>query len=149
MHPQVVSAEPGSRCPICGMDLVAVQAEPPAASPTAATTAPGQAMEMAMEMPTIAVPEAVINQLGVRTAAVRRGTLARTVEGFGVLLSGNVRSYRPIARSRAADNAARDDRGPGHVDQAQVFEREAALLRQGQAVRVRFPSLGAREWRGR
>ncbi len=148
MHPQVVSAEPGSRCPICGMDLVAVQAEPPAASPTAATTAPGQAMEMAMEMPTIAVPEAVINQLGVRTAAVRRGTLPRTVEGFGVLLSRNVRSYRPIARSRAAHNAARDTEGQAMLIQAQVFEGQAALLQPGQVVRVRFPSLGAREWRG-
>ncbi len=31
---------------------------------------------------------------------------------------------------------------------AQVFESEAPLLRQGQKVRVRFPSLGAREWTG-
>ena len=32
--------------------------------------------------------------------------------------------------------------------QAQVFERDAPLLRQGQEARVRFPSLGAREWKG-
>ena len=30
----------------------------------------------------------------------------------------------------------------------QVFEREAPLLREGQTARVRFPSLGAREWKG-
>lgn len=103
---------------------------------------------MAMEMPTIVVPEAVINQLGVRTDAVRRGTLTRMVEGFGVLLSSNVRSYRPIARSRAANNAAKDTEGQAMLIQAQVFEGQAALLRPGQVVRVRFPSLGAREWRG-
>ena len=143
MHPQAVSAEPG-RCPICGMDLVAVKAEPPAASPTSAAPV----REMAMEMPVIAVPDAVINQLGVRTAAVRRGTLPRLVEGFGVLLSSNVRSYRPVARSRAANNATKDAEGQAMLIQAQVFEGQAALLRPGQVVKVRFPSLGAREWRG-
>jgi membrane fusion protein, copper/silver efflux system len=138
MHPQVVSTDPGSRCPICGMDLVATKA--PAASP-----ATPHAM---MEMPTITVPEAVVNQLGVRTAEVRRGTLSRSVQGFGVLLSSNVRSYRPVARSRAPRDGDAGGDQPAMVVQAQVFEREAPLLRQGQAVRVRFPSQGAKEWQG-
>lgn len=128
------------------MDLVATKAQPAPASPPSAKA--GMAMEMAMEMPTITVPEAVVNQLGVRTAEVRRGTLSRSVQGFGVLLSSNVRSYRPVARIRAPRDGDAGGDQPAMVVQAQVFEREAPLLRQGQAVRVRFPSQGAKEWQG-
>jgi len=124
------------------MDLVASKAQPSSAGKN-----PSHA-SMAMEMPTIQVSEAVVNQLGVRTAEVRRGNLPRSVQGFGNLLSSNVRSYRPVARNRVAMPG---DLGPDYqamVVQAQVFEREAPLLHQGQAVRIRFPSLGAKEWSG-
>ncbi len=119
MHPQVVSPEPG-RCPICGMDLVAREAEAAEADPQAAAGAD--------EVPAISVSDAVVNQLGVRTAAVRRGTLDLEVQGFGT-----------FARSAGTSNL---------LVVAQVFEREAPLLRQGQAARVRLPSLGSREWSG-
>jgi hypothetical protein len=118
MHPQVVSNEPG-RCPICGMDLVAKNTAPAASD--------SEAMA-ATAVPTVTVSDVVMNQLGVRTAAVRRGSLTRRIEGFGVFV-----------RSTSSTNL---------LVLGQVFEREAPLIRQGQTVRVRFPNLGAREWKG-
>ena len=120
MHPQVVSSEPGE-CPICGMDLVAKEAE--------ASEADSHGMSGVEETPAVRVSDAVVNQLGVRTAEVRRGTLSREVEGFGV-----------FTRSTAVSSL---------LVVAQVFEREALLVRQGQSARVRFPGLGAREWTGK
>jgi Cu(I)/Ag(I) efflux system membrane fusion protein len=138
MHPQVLSSEPG-RCPICGMDLVPKQAQDSLAGP------PGDA---AIEGgPTIRVPGAVVNQLGVRTAEVRRGNLARHVEGFGTFLGTKARVYRPAygTQTRSGDDKSASEM----LLAAQIFERDAPLLRVGQPLRVRFPSLGAREWTGK
>ena len=70
------------------MDLVVRKAEAPAADPPANAAA--------HEMPTVTVPDAVVSQLGVRTTKVRRGTLARNVEGFGAFLRTTARGYRPV-----------------------------------------------------
>ena len=139
MHPQVVSAEPG-RCPICGMDLVAKAAE---ASPAEQTT------RMAHEdAPTLTVADAVVNQLGVRTAEVRRGTLTRHIEGPGVVLRSAPQAYRPAHRGRDSRSTAPGASASSLLVLGQVFEREAPLVHQGQTVRVRFPSLGSTEWTG-
>lgn len=137
MHPQVLSAEPGE-CPICGMDLVAREAE---ASPGDHAADPS-----AEEAVTVTVPDAVVNQLGVRTATVRRGTLTRHLEGSGAFLGSAGRGYRPANRS--SDPGVSDPQNPTAVLLAQVFERDAPLVHQGQDARVRFPGLGAREWEG-
>jgi hypothetical protein len=138
MHPQVVSSTPG-RCPMCGMDLVAKSAGVSTAKP------PGDSAAQAG--PTVTVPGAVVNQLGVRTAEVRRGTLARHVEGFGTFLGTKARVYRPAygTQSRSGDDKSTSEM----LLVAQIFERDAPLLRVGQPLRVRFPSLGAPEWTGR
>lgn len=134
MHPQVVSDEAG-RCPICGMDLVLKREE----APSSAGTDDDEAVS-------VLVPTSVVNQLGVRTAAVRRGTLTRRVEGFGTFLASASRGYRPA--NRPSDPNLGDPASAPSVLVAQVFERDAPLVLLGQTAHVRFPHLGAKEWTG-
>jgi Cu(I)/Ag(I) efflux system membrane fusion protein len=70
MHPNIVQDEPG-KCPICGMDLVQKQPEPPQVD------APVEAH------PAVALTPAVIQTLGVRTAKAGRGTLWKRIETVG------------------------------------------------------------------
>jgi Cu(I)/Ag(I) efflux system membrane fusion protein len=65
MHPQIVKDEPGS-CPICGMDLVEKLMDPDAG-----------------KRPAVALSGAVIQNMGVRTARVERGTLWKYVRTLG------------------------------------------------------------------
>ena len=139
MHPQVVSAEPG-RCPICGMDLVVKKAE--------ASMIDQHAQAAAKEAPTVTVPDAVVNQLGVRTAEVRLGTLTRHVEGFGVFLRSTVQGYRPVYHGPAPSVNDTGTSTSALLVQGQVFERQAPLLREGQRVWVKVPGLGTKEWEG-
>lgn len=134
MHPQVVSAQTG-RCPICGMDLVLRNRE--------AVEPMGSDNDAAVS---VRVPSAVVNQLGVRTATVRRGTLARQVEGFGSFLGIASRGFRPA--NRASDPNLGDPGAAPSMLVAQVFERDAPRVHLGQTARVRFPYLGAKAWTG-
>ncbi len=65
MHPQIVKDEPGS-CPICGMDLVEKMMDPEAG-----------------KHPAVALSGAVVQNMGVRTARVERGTLWKYVRTLG------------------------------------------------------------------
>ena len=65
MHPQIVRDEEGS-CPICGMDLV-----------------PKMIDASAGERPTVEISNAVINSMGVRTAAAGIETLWKYIETVG------------------------------------------------------------------
>jgi multidrug efflux pump subunit AcrA (membrane-fusion protein) len=139
MHPQVVSSEPGN-CPICGMKLVAKAAE--ASQATAlidATVEPA---------PVVTVSAVVVNQLGVRTAEVRRGTLTRHLEGSGVVLRSTPQGARPTTRNLALHGNDKGNSVSQLLVLGQVFEREAPLVYQGQKARVSIPGLGAREWTG-
>jgi Cu(I)/Ag(I) efflux system membrane fusion protein len=143
MHPQVVSGEPG-RCPMCGMDLVAKKATPPVAGQGASAARQGSGGMR--EDTSIVVSDAVVNQLGVRSVPVRRGTLRPQVKGFGTFLSSLARTYRPA--NRPSDPTLSDGGASTSFVIAQVFERDAPGLRQGQIARVRFATLGAKEWTG-
>lgn len=65
MHPQIIRDQEGT-CPICGMDLVAKLIDPNAG-----------------KRPTVEISNAVINSMGVRTAAARRTTLWKYIESVG------------------------------------------------------------------
>ena len=144
MHPAVVSTEPGE-CPICGMDLVVKSADP---AVTEMATGHQHAGHGGAEHVAVTVSDAVVNQLGVRTAAVRRGSLARYIEAPGVFLRNSARAVRPVAPNLDPVAADPGTAGSTLMVLGQVFEYEAPLVRPGQSARVRFPSLGAREWTG-
>ena len=65
MHPQIIKDEPGS-CPICGMDLVLKRLT---------SSKDGR--------PTVEVTHAVVQNMGVRTERVKRGTLWKYVKTVG------------------------------------------------------------------
>ena len=65
MHPQIVKHQP-DRCPICGMDLVAV-------APTTVED----------ELPVVGVSSRMIQRLGVRTAKAERRTFWRRIDTVG------------------------------------------------------------------
>ncbi len=65
MHPQIVRDVAGS-CPICGMDLVEKLIDPDAG-----------------KRPTVTISPAVIQSMGVRTAAVARGTMWKYIRTVG------------------------------------------------------------------
>ena len=146
MHPQVMSEEPG-KCPICGMDLVEKKPqEGMSHDPTHTDTHEPMRMEAAQ---TISVPTAVINQLGVRTAPVLRGTLQRQVEGFGMFVRSTVQGYRSSYHGSPAMAKDPNISTSALLVQGQVFERQAPLLHIGQVVKVHVPGMGSREWEGK
>jgi hypothetical protein len=146
MHPQVMSEEPG-KCPICGMDLVLKKSQE--GMPHNHSHDKVHAPMQMQEGPTISVAAAVVNELGVRTAPVLRGTLQREIEGFGVFLRTTVQGYRPLLHGPQSKQNDRGASTSALLVQGQVFERQAPLLRIGQTVRVHVPGMGTKEWEGK
>ena len=69
MHPHYISSDPDGACPICGMDLVPIDAEPVAVARSGAVT----------------VPPEMIQMMGVRLAPVEFSELGATFRAFGVV----------------------------------------------------------------
>lgn len=70
MHSHIHSDHPGS-CPICGMDLVVAEQDPEQAD--------------AKGLPVVRIVPEVVHNLGVRTAQVERGSLARRINTMGMV----------------------------------------------------------------
>lgn len=73
MHPQIVRDEPG-KCPICGMTLVKQKVQATKKSKKSATKE---------NYPTITINPTVVQNLGVRTAKVQQGSIARQINTVG------------------------------------------------------------------
>ena len=86
MHPHYIAEEPGT-CPICGMDLVALQAE-------AAPSVPGVGGEHSRAAVTVA-PETV-QSMGVRTARAEPALFGRRIRAFGQV-QPNMRSQSVVS----------------------------------------------------
>ena len=78
MHPQVIRDRPGD-CPICGMELVPIAA--------------GQAGNEPGPAGAITIDPAIVQNMGVRTAAVVEGPLRRTVRANGILAEAEPRQH--------------------------------------------------------
>ncbi|MDY7092807.1 MAG: efflux RND transporter periplasmic adaptor subunit [Acidobacteriota bacterium] len=79
MHPNILEEEPGS-CPICGMDLVPVEASAPMEDP-GSTGSDG----MAMEATEVRIDPVMVQTMNVRTETVRREELAQRIRTVGYL----------------------------------------------------------------
>jgi hypothetical protein len=146
MHPEVVSDHPGT-CPICGMALVSTgyhgeHDHPAGLSVDESVTAGPSAA--------VVLSPAVINQLGVRTSKVRRGTLERHIETFGIFYPDTQRYYQPNQGfPRSVPTEEPDRPSPSRtVVFGQVYERHALSVRSGLNALVSVPALGAKVWKG-
>ena len=94
MHPEIVRDEPGV-CPICGMTLVKVE-PPPAKDEMGMDYVPVYREDAGGE---VRISPAVINNLGVRTEPVVRGSLPRGVQTVGYVQfdERRVQQVRPRA----------------------------------------------------
>jgi len=81
MHPSVVRDEPGT-CPICGMDLVAKRGQETGDAP-----------------PAVTLGAAVVQNMGVRTARVERGTLWKYIRTQGTVTYDSDRLIQVHART--------------------------------------------------
>jgi len=72
MHPQIVTEKPGE-CPICGMELVKIEAAPDA------TSHPDSAMATDDDGPVVLVPREILRKAGVESVPVSRQNLSSRV----------------------------------------------------------------------
>ncbi|OKY75845.1 MAG: hypothetical protein BM485_05775 [Desulfobulbaceae bacterium DB1] len=103
MHPEIITDEPG-QCPICGMDLVKIEAVPQQAAGPASPSAeeenffsdlqePGRAGKIVVpdDRVTIHVGPEAMKASGMQTAPATRERLSRTVRAAGLITADETR----------------------------------------------------------
>src|SRR5262245_35650560 len=78
MHPQVIQDKPGN-CPICGMKLTPIRKQNASANPSS------NSETIAEDSRTIAVDPVTVQNMGIRTALVKRGPLRRIIRTVGTI----------------------------------------------------------------
>jgi Cu(I)/Ag(I) efflux system membrane fusion protein len=109
MHPQVVRDATGS-CPICGMELVEKQLEPAAS-----------------ERPQVTLDAAVVQNMGVRTAKVKRGPLRRQVQTQGTVTYDEDRIVKVHSRT------------PGWIEKLNIRSDGIAVKRKDELAQFYSP----------
>ncbi|MEW8321924.1 MAG: efflux RND transporter periplasmic adaptor subunit [Candidatus Thiodiazotropha taylori] len=84
MHPQIISHDADSSCPICGMDLVPV--------------ATGQKSQQSQH-PQVYLDSSVIQNMGIRTAVVERGRIDKTIKTQGRVTADDERIHNIHSRT--------------------------------------------------
>ena len=78
MHPQVIQDKPGN-CPICGMKLTPIRKQNVGANPSSTNETTAE------DSQTIAVDPVTVQNMGIRTALVKRGPLRRIIRTVGTI----------------------------------------------------------------
>jgi Cu(I)/Ag(I) efflux system membrane fusion protein len=131
MHPQIVQDHPGP-CPICGMPLIPLVTQLPKGE--------------LLHTDAVVIDPTVVQNMGVRTAMVTRGTLTKTVRVLGVLEAPETAQYDVNVRVNGWIEKLYADQEGVHVHRGQPLldfsSPDLLILEQKLIVASAWPTWG-------